>query len=217
MCAGRKSKAFQLTPSRRATSDHCPSSDGVLFQLTPSRRATTTSKSSNSGCPISTHALTEGDLEGFSARCDEYAISTHALTEGDEESFLSWREQRTFQLTPSRRATEQRNRCGEQRYISTHALTEGDFVVRHALNNFIISTHALTEGDRRSNSSCSSFVISTHALTEGDHDAPACSKGRFISTHALTEGDVRSRMGNRLFCHFNSRPHGGRREGGEKM
>ena len=33
----------------------------LVFQLTPSRRAT----------------------EGFSARCDEYAISTHALTEGD--------------------------------------------------------------------------------------------------------------------------------------
>ena len=55
----------------------------LVFQLTPSRRAT----------------------EGFSARCDEYAISTHALTEGDGTA-----------------AAEKRLEEG----ISTHALTEGD-------------------------------------------------------------------------------------------
>ena len=53
-----------------------------------------------------------------------------------------------FQLTPSRRATEQLLAENEQLIISTHALTEGDSR-REDGNRYArqISTHALTEGD----------------------------------------------------------------------
>ena len=53
---------------------------------------------------ISTHALTEGDRKEES-RETATCISTHALTEGDERMQLyDWVDQ-AFQLTPSRRAT----------------------------------------------------------------------------------------------------------------
>ena len=75
---------------------------------------------------ISTHALTEGDkffpgFKGFTeyfnsrphggrpvgdvAEYLEQHISTHALTEGDGKRCDCTRRERTFQLTPSRRAT----------------------------------------------------------------------------------------------------------------
>ena len=57
------------------------------------------------------------------------------------------------------------------------------------------------------------LVISTHALTEGDFGLPDEVPFDYISTHALTEGDILSTA----YCassavHFNSRPHGGRRQ-----
>ena len=53
-----------------------------------------------------------------------------------------------FQLTPSRRATEQLLAENEQLIISTHALTEGDNGPQIPfLYTPDISTHALTEGD----------------------------------------------------------------------
>ena len=73
-----------------------------------------------------------------------------------------------FQLTPSRRATWQRQNIANIADISTHALTEGDQII-HTLNfPFIISTHALTEGDITLNADIPIDIISTHALTEGD-------------------------------------------------
>ena len=54
---------------------------------------------------ISTHALTEGDLEFFGLlKGDD--ISTHALTEGDGALYADITEASIFQLTPSRRATK---------------------------------------------------------------------------------------------------------------
>ena len=53
-------------------------------------------------------------------------ISTHALTEGDVNGGSSMRSGYRFQLTPSRRATVQNFALVRVRCISTHALTEGD-------------------------------------------------------------------------------------------
>ena len=76
----------------------------ILFQLTPSRRATSDSNGNAVSNPISTHALTEGDkwkddalqdvlnfnsrphggrLPAFFNQSFQFYISTHALTEGD--------------------------------------------------------------------------------------------------------------------------------------
>ena len=78
---------------------------------------------------------------------DDIIISTHALTEGDAFVAAMFSKDEIFQLTPSRRATEQLLAENEQLIISTHALTEGD--VKHSALWSIssISTHALTEGD----------------------------------------------------------------------
>ena len=73
---------FQLTPSRRATSCHVSPVSTISFQLTPSRRATTSGTWPCFPSCISTHALTEGDIDRNICRC-VYSISTHALTEGD--------------------------------------------------------------------------------------------------------------------------------------
>ena len=74
------------------------------FQLTPSRRAT--------------------DEAGYLVMLP--GISTHALTEGDVNGGSSMRSGYRFQLTPSRRATVQNFALVRVRCISTHALTEGD-------------------------------------------------------------------------------------------
>ena len=74
---------------------------------------------------ISTHALTEGDLEFFGLlKGDD--ISPHALTEGDLTLCQAFRQSPVFQLTPSRRATTYIVRRIRRSCISTHALTEGD-------------------------------------------------------------------------------------------
>ena len=73
---------FQLTPSRRATSTGGGSNSFEKFQLTPSRRATHSPIPHQIHKYISTHALTEGDSRKSSSIA--YGnISTHALTEGD--------------------------------------------------------------------------------------------------------------------------------------
>ena len=119
---------------------------GCRFQLTPSRRATTDCQRRNKSADISTHALTEGDSCFFSKIFFEiyfnsrphggrrlsrnspivlvyfnsrphggrreksvnfpvWLISTHALTEGDEHGYQIADSNSIFQLTPSRRAT----------------------------------------------------------------------------------------------------------------
>ena len=73
---------------------------------------------------ISTHALTEGD-QWTTYRKVHREISTHALTEGDRTA-ESISRSRSFQLTPSRRATHLCSLVRVFFHISTHALTEGD-------------------------------------------------------------------------------------------
>ena len=139
-------------------------------------------------------------------------ISTHALTEGD----LDWQNTNIsgyrFQLTPSRRATAELNALLNMDEISTHALTEGDtsnpllnmkgahFNSRPHGGRPIFpticsgcSTFQLTPS-RRATKVCVAYTgshfISTHALTEGDAIATVGGAVAIhISTHALTEGD----------------------------
>ena len=123
--------AFQLTPSRRATTENATEWSHEQFQLTPSRRATHPP-------PVISHADCNFNSRPHGGRpittlffAKAGCISTHALTEGDmfHPPFL--------QL---------------HGIISTHALTEGDLPQCFHLRKFrsIISTHALTEGDRHS-------------------------------------------------------------------
>ena len=139
----------------------------------------------------------------------------------------------TFQLTPSRRATETPVPQSSRQAISTHALTEGDHFRPDCIYAVsFISTHALTEGDLQKYNFHLSAHISTHALTEGgfplqeksfsnplfqltpSRRATINAKIEFelemISTHALTEGDSAAARSFRSLRHFNSRPHGGR-------
>ena len=74
-----------------------------------------------------------------------------------------------FQLTPSRRATEQLLAENEQLIISTHALTEGDPLYQDSDENY--QAFQLTPSRRATafrKSQRSGENISTHALTEGD-------------------------------------------------
>ena len=139
-------RAFQLTPSRRATERGVRPRATLEFQLTPSRRATLLRHPVRRIHNISTHALTEGDSDCMAAIYG-LAISTHALTEGDtvclfQILYLCYFNSRPhggrlkalesmgmisrFQLTPSRRATSALAIYETWGYISTHALTEGD-------------------------------------------------------------------------------------------
>ena len=78
------------------------------FQLTPSRRATYLPPFRPEWKEISTHALTEGDIQ-ILAHCVYPVISTHALTEGDLRCLSAVHRSPSFQLTPSRRATNSRS------------------------------------------------------------------------------------------------------------
>ena len=75
-----------------------------------------------------------------------------------------------FQLTPSRRATEQLLAENEQLIISTHALTEGDPLYQDSDENY--QAFQLTPSRRATGGlaiPASESFISTHALTEGDN------------------------------------------------
>ena len=74
-----------------------------------------------------------------------------------------------FQLTPSRRATEQLLAENEQLIISTHALTEGDPLYQDSDENY--QAFQLTPSRRATDHDVCFWDwpdISTHALTEGD-------------------------------------------------
>ena len=145
---GNNPQRFQLTPSRRATMAasikkirpdnfnsrphggrpsnkqkvcHC-----YYFNSRPHGGRRVPSRSPSNKDLISTHALTEGDFRRSPAS-RRSSISTHALTEGDVLSMIHYNILKTFQLTPSRRATsEHGSPLSIALFISTHALTEGD-------------------------------------------------------------------------------------------
>ena len=116
---------------------------------------------------ISTHALTEGDKDSVAVAADAL-ISTHALTEGDavlpgmyrrtahfnsrphggrRTSYTVSYECLKFQLTPSRRATIDKDVIIEYNIFQltpSRRATQYDY---QSDGNDQISTHALTEGD----------------------------------------------------------------------
>ena len=137
---------FQLTPSRRATkittesgmftgiSTHALTEgddpgryvgpDLIHFNSRPHGGRHETFKVAYNVC-ISTHALTEGDGCGMTASA--HILDFNSRPHGGRpasESFKS--RERTFQLTPSRRATALGTGIFRSDHISTHALTEGD-------------------------------------------------------------------------------------------
>ena len=95
---------------------------------------------------ISTHALTEGD-NIIRKYIDVSGISTHALTEGDRFPVSCTPSRRIFQLTPSRRATDNERRRRRYHYFNSrpHGGRRNESLVSELV---CISTHALTEGDR---------------------------------------------------------------------
>ena len=119
-------QTFQLTPSRRATPVSGSDIHFKRFQLTPSRRATCR----NGGYPCTVYHFNSrphgGRLKRGSLIVKGSDISTHALTEGDVALVDLDTTKATFQLTPSRRATQGHDRGQNEETISTHALTEGD-------------------------------------------------------------------------------------------
>ena len=121
---------------------------------------------------------------------------------------------KTFQLTPSRRATKFLKESKPFLFISTHALTEGDIHLRSFARKCRISTHALTEGDQNSTESGMHGEDFNSRPHGGRHSTPhvllktslfqltpsrrategfsARCDEYAISTHALTEGDGKS-------------------------
>ena len=131
-------KTFQLTPSRRATAgQNAQQLFRAYFNSRPHGGRRSGELRSRGRLHISTHALTEGDRRrSHAGHCveahfnsrphggrrthgqkhrEKRTISTHALTEGDLPSFMKPINQITFQLTPSRRATQRRPISSYQR------------------------------------------------------------------------------------------------------
>ena len=125
-----------------------------IFQLTPSRRATQAFR------------LTASAERHFNSRPHGgrltlrfYEFVAHYFNSrphgGRPICFFNSGLTATFQLTPSRRATQRYFPSLRKLRISTHALTEGDWarniIIIHQCK---ISTHALTEGDEPCDRRC---------------------------------------------------------------
>ena len=117
---------------------------------------------------------------------------------------------KTFQLTPSRRATKFLKESKPFLFISTHALTEGDIHLRSFARKCRISTHALTEGDQNSTES---------GMHGEDFNSRPHGGRRFYlpSFPPLYDFNSRPHGGRQKYKkesyrrrHFNSRPHGRR-------
>ena len=116
-----------------------------------------------------------------------------------------------FQLTPSRRATEQLLAENEQLIISTHALTEGDPLYQDSDENY--QAFQLTPSRRATLNILQYNKAMKFQLTpsrRATHEACVVTRKTYISTHALTEGDNVLDDVAREKKDFNSRPHGGR-------
>ena len=107
-----------------------------IFQLTPSRRATVY-VTHWPPCILYFNSRPHGGRRFcIFGGTDDIIISTHALTEGDAFVAAMFSKDEIFQLTPSRRATEQLLAENEQLIISTHALTEGDPLYQDSDENY---------------------------------------------------------------------------------
>ena len=138
-------------------------------------------------------------------------ISTHALTEGDIVTtcalVLVW----TFQLTPSRRAT---NIDALSIALDVFQLTPSRRATSLTLENAAADAFQLTPSRRATMTCISSLRLSGHFNSRphgGRLERGSNVRDRsLISTHALTEGDPAEHGTNRCSEYFNSRPHGGR-------
>ena len=137
---------------------------------------------------ISTHALTEGDVDAVIVSA--VILHFNSRPHGGRRRFsASCGGLEIFQLTPSRRATSSsRTVCGRSEFQLTPS-RRATFRPIPYRSTECISTHALTEGDENCNVFYILNIISTHALTEGDCAVIPGDFRTFISTHALTEGD----------------------------
>ena len=137
------------------------------FQLTPSRRATITYINQIIAQYISTHALTEGD--GGEPIFQNYVCHFNSRPHGGRlmKTFLKTQNGyfnsrphggrprvtngelyfETFQLTPSRRATQSRHECCVRWIFQLTPSRRATLVGKVLLVSLAISTHALTEGD----------------------------------------------------------------------
>ena len=204
-------KAFQLTPSRRATTGF--RSPAVMLRHFNSRPhgGRLGSHTDFSICHISTHALTEGD--GGEPIFQNYMCHFNSRPHGGRQlPAILIMVPILFQLTPSRRATfaARHNLCSFS--ISTHALTEGDRpgTVIHAS----WSIFQLTPSRRATRIGAIAVRIGAFQLTPSRRATDFFSFSSYfigISTHALTEGDFDFPIISFRQRNFNSRPHGGRR------
>ena len=137
---------------------------------------------------ISTHALTEGDVDKVPI-IPTPSISTHALTEGDSFQKPPEALKRSFQLTPSRRATVYRETIRYNRNISTHALTEGDRPAIHGKHCNIYFNSRPHGGRRNLQGHPRSRTYFNSRPHGGRLSDTRCKTDSCISTHALTEGD----------------------------
>ena len=142
---------------------------------------------------------------------------------------------KTFQLTPSRRATKFLKESKPFLFISTHALTEGDIHLRSFARKCRISTHALTEGDQNSTESGMHgedfnsrphggrrFYLPSFPPLYDFNSRPH--GGRHSTPHVLLKTSLFQLTPSRRATwpgtvltipgYFNSRPHGGRLVGG---
>ena len=205
----------------------------AAFQLTPSRRATFCWDCIGDLLIISTHALTEGDC----AISNIFSIFFHfnsRLHGGRRNSERNCRKCKTFQLTPSRRATRQflqrlhrfchfnsRPHGGRlypfvtfqpEKIISTHALTEGDCTVDPY--GPPSSPFQLTPSRRATGFLQPRLIMHIFQLTPSRRATAAQSSLAqhciFQLTPSRRATDIVIRLQTEQFD-FNSRPHGGRR------
>ncbi len=118
----------------------------------------------------------------------------------------------TFQLTPSRRATDAPAKQLRLWSISTHALTEGDGFSLEKPRR--IDAFQLTPSRR---ATCHGFWLlsGSYHFNSRPHGGRqelgiTVEEAAKISTHALTEGDNFLCLYLPFLRNFNSRPHGGR-------
>ena len=141
---------------------------------------------------ISTHALTEGDavLPGMYRRTAHFNSRPHG---GRRTSYTVSYECLKFQLTPSRRATIDKDVIIAYNIFQLTPSRRATFTSSHAL--FII------------------FDISTHALTEGDGLSLLSFPVRcYFNSRPHGGRQYPGFAGSMTSPHFNSRPHGGRRQ-----
>ena len=126
---------FQLTPSRRATSLNDGNFTSTMYFNSRPHGGRPERAVINHLIYISTHALTEGD-DGTQGQAHLWNYFNSRPHGGRLSAPLAVSAIKTFQLTPSRRATLCHIPEFYQRIISTHALTEGDSFAQAIKNTF---------------------------------------------------------------------------------